>query len=68
MSLLLWSDKRKKAGFICIKNSVWISIYPYEHLFKNIKNDLGLTSEMMIIVTNNIDKETEKEFYSLCGI
>jgi len=54
----------KKAGFICIKNSVWVSIYPYENLFTNIKNDLNLTSEMMIIVTDNIDKETEKEFLS----
>lgn len=54
----------KKAGFICIKNSVWISIYPYEHLFTNIKKDLGLTTEMMIVATNNIDKETEKEFIS----
>lgn len=54
----------KKAGFMCIKNSVWISIYPYEHLFTNIKKDLGLTTEMMIVVTNNIDKETEKEFIS----
>lgn len=52
----------KKAGFICIKNSVWISMYPYEHLFINIKNDLNLSSEMMIIVTDKIDKETEKEF------
>jgi len=55
----------KKAGFICIKNSVWISMYPYEYLFTNIKNDLGLTTEMMIIVTDKIDKETEKEFLSL---
>ena len=54
----------KKAGFMCIKNSVWISIYPYEYLFTNIKKDLGLTTEMMIVVTNNIDKETEKEFIS----
>lgn len=52
----------KKAGFICIKNSVWISMYPYEHLFTNIKKDLSLTTEIMILVTNNIDKETEKEF------
>ena len=56
----------KKAGFICIKNSVWISMYPYENLFINIKNDLNLSSEMMIIVTDKIDKETEKEFLSLC--
>jgi len=54
----------KKAGFVCIKNSVWISIYPYEHLFKNIKKDLDLSSEMMIIVTDNIDELTEKEFIS----
>ncbi len=56
----------KKAGFICIKNSVWISMYPYEHLFTNIKNDLNLTTEMMILVTDKIDKETEKEFFKIC--
>lgn len=54
----------KKAGFVCVKNSVWISIYPYEHLFTNIKKDLGLTSEMMILVTNKIDEMTEKQFLS----
>ncbi|MFA5773236.1 MAG: hypothetical protein WC908_01005 [Candidatus Paceibacterota bacterium] len=56
----------KKAGFICIKNSVWVSIYPYEHLFINIKKDLNLTSEMMIIVTDKIDEATKKEFLSSC--
>jgi len=55
----------KKAGFICLKNSVWISMYPYENLFINIKKDLNLTTEMMIIVTSNIDELTEKEFLSL---
>ena len=55
----------KKAGFVCIKNSVWISMYPYENLFTNIKKDLGLTTEMMIIVTDKIDKETEGEFLKL---
>lgn len=54
----------KKAGFICLKNSVWISMYPYENLFTNIKKDLKLSSEMMIIVTNTIDEATEKEFFS----
>ena len=58
----------KKAGFICLKNSVWISMYPFEHLFTNIKNDLKLTTEMMIIVTDKIDVLTEKEFYALCGL
>jgi DNA-binding transcriptional regulator PaaX len=55
----------KKAGFACIKNSVWISIYPYENLFTNIKKDLGLTSEMMIIVTDKIDEMTKQEFLNL---
>lgn len=56
----------KKAGFVCVKNSVWISMHPYEFLFSNIKKDLGLTSELMIMVTNKIDEETEKEFFKTC--
>lgn len=52
----------KKAGFVCMKNSVWISMYPYENLFTNIKKDLGLKSEMIILVTDKIDEETKKEF------
>jgi DNA-binding transcriptional regulator PaaX len=50
----------KKAGFVCLKNSAWISPFPFEHLFTNIKKDLGLTTEMMIIVTELIDEETKK--------
>ena len=57
----------KKAGFICLKNSVWISMYPFEHLFTNIKKDLNLSTELIIIVTDKIDEETEKEFLSLCA-
>ena len=49
----------KKAGFVCLKNSAWISPFPFEHLFMNIKKDLGLTTEMMIMVTEKIDPETE---------
>lgn len=54
----------KKAGFACLKNSVWISMYPFEHLFTNIKKDLNLSTELIIIVTDKIDEETEKEFIS----
>ncbi|MCE9585148.1 hypothetical protein K8Q94_00805 [Candidatus Nomurabacteria bacterium] len=50
----------KKAGFVCLKNSAWISPFPYEYLFENIKKDLGLTTEMMIIKTEYIDEETKK--------
>jgi DNA-binding transcriptional regulator PaaX len=57
----------KKAGFVCLKNSAWISPYPYEHLFKNIKKDLGLTTEMMIIVTDHIDDESKKALFETFG-
>lgn len=53
----------KKAGFVCLKNSVWISPLPYEYLFENIKRDLGLTTEMIILTTNNIDLETQKSIF-----
>ena len=52
----------KKADFTCIKNTVWISPYPYEHLFTNIKKDLGLGTELMIIVTDKLDEETNLAF------
>ncbi len=52
----------KKANFVCVKNTVWISYLPYEHLFENIKKDLGLTTELMILVTDNLDPETKLAF------
>ena len=57
----------KKAGFVCLKNSAWISPFPFEHLFTNIKKDLGLTTEMMIIVTENIDAESKKVLFETFG-
>lgn len=57
----------KKAGFVCLKNSAWISPYPYEHLFTNIKKDLELTTEMMIFVTEFIDEETKKVLFETFG-
>ncbi|MBP6884128.1 MAG: hypothetical protein KBC06_02760 [Candidatus Pacebacteria bacterium] len=52
----------KKANFVCIKNTVWISPFPYEHLFTNIKHDLGFTTELMIIVADKLDEETNRAF------
>ncbi|HAS80501.1 MAG: PaaX family transcriptional regulator [Candidatus Nomurabacteria bacterium GW2011_GWE1_32_28] len=52
----------KKANFTCIKNTVWISPLPYEHLFTNIKKDLKLGTELIIIVTDKIDEETKLAF------
>ncbi len=53
----------KKANFTCVKNTVWISPLPYEHLFMNIKKDLGFTTELMIIVTDKLDPETSLAFF-----
>ena len=52
----------KKAGFVCIKNTVWVSPRPYENLFINIKKDLSLTTELMIIVTDKLDEDTRIAF------
>jgi DNA-binding transcriptional regulator PaaX len=52
----------KKANFTCVKNTVWISPLPYENLFINIKDDLGLGTELMIIVTDKLDPETNLAF------
>ncbi len=57
----------KKAGFVCLKNSAWISPFPFEHLFTNIKKDLSLTNEMMIIVTEFVDGETKKFLFETFG-
>ena len=57
----------KKAGFVCLKNSAWISPFPYEHLFTNIKKDLGFTSEMMILVTDKVDEETKNVLFEMFG-
>jgi len=54
----------KKAGFVCIKNTVWVSPYPFEHLFMNIKKDLGLSTELMILTTETLDPETAEAFFS----
>lgn len=58
----------KKAGFLCMKNSVWVSPFPLEHLFMNIKNDLGLSEEIMIVVTQSIDPVTEKSLIKTFGM
>ncbi len=57
----------KKAGFVCLKNSAWISPYPFEHLFENIKKDLDLTTEMIILVTDQIDEISKKLFLESFG-
>lgn len=58
----------KKAGFVCMKNSVWITPYPFEHLFMNMKTDMNLEDEIMIVVTQHIDPVTEKSLKETFGM
>ena len=50
----------KKAGFVILKNSAWVSPFPFEFMFSNIKKDFELSSELMIIVTDSNDPETKE--------
>lgn len=52
----------KKAHFACLKNSVWISPYPFEHMLERMKEDLELSSELIIVVSENLDESSEFEF------
>lgn len=51
----------KKANFECLKNSVWVSPYPLEHLLNNLKQDLELTHEVMVIVAEQVDPDLEQQ-------
>jgi DNA-binding transcriptional regulator PaaX len=57
----------KKAGFMCLKNSVWVSPFPLEHMFTEIKNDLGLGTEVIVSVSK-LDTETEEELFKQFGM
>lgn len=49
----------KKAQFVQIKNSIWISPYPLEHMMINMKKDMGLEEEIIVLVTDKLDAATE---------
>ncbi len=50
----------KKAQFVQIKSSVWISPFPMEHMMIGMKDDLGLHDELMVFVTDKMDADTER--------
>lgn len=50
----------KKAQFIQIKPSVWISPFPMEHMMINMKNDMRLEEDILILVTDKLDPSTEQ--------
>lgn len=50
----------KKAQFVQIKSSVWISPYPLEYMMINIKKDMQLENDLLVLVTNKLDATTEQ--------
>lgn len=50
----------KKAQFVQIKNSMWISPFPMEHIMVSMKDDMDLHEELMIFVTDKLDPKTEQ--------
>lgn len=58
----------KKAGFVCMKNSVWVSPLPFEHMFANIKKDMDLGTDMTVIVTQHVDPDSEQELLKAFGL
>lgn len=57
----------KKARFVKLKNSVWISPYPLEHFLAEMKKDLNLTDEMMVITADEIDESTQEVMKNVFG-
>jgi len=49
----------KKAQFVQLKSSVWISPYPLEHMMINIKRDMNLEEDVLVFVTDKLDSATE---------
>ena len=49
----------KKAQFVQLKSSIWISPFPLEHMMINMKEDLDLQEELIVIVTDKLDPATE---------
>ncbi len=49
-----------KAQFVQIKNSMWISPFPMEHIMIAMKEDMDLHEELMIFITDKLDTGTEQ--------
>lgn len=49
----------KKAQFVQLKNSVWISPFPLEHMIITMKKDLELNESLIVLVTDKLDPDTE---------
>jgi len=51
----------KKANFLCLKQSVWITPHNLEGFIREMKYHMKLTSEVMFVIAEQIDPEIESE-------
>ena len=58
----------KKANFVLLKNSVWVSPYPLEHFLNNLKDDLDLDEEFIILVADYLDTKVQDRLLQEFGL
>ena len=51
----------KKANFLCIKQSIWITPHNLAGFISEMKYHMKLTSEIMMITAESLDAEVERE-------
>ncbi len=55
----------KKAHFVQVKASIWVSPFPMEYMILDMKKDLGLSGKMMLFLIESFDKDTEEKLKEL---
>jgi DNA-binding transcriptional regulator PaaX len=58
----------KKANFLCLKQSVWITPHNLDGFVAEMKYHMKLTSEVLFVLAQRIDPEVEREVKEYFGI
>lgn len=51
----------KKARFVCLKKSVWVSPFPYEEYMQSLKKSLPSSDAVICMVAEKIDPDVEQK-------
>ncbi len=58
----------KKANFLCLKQSIWITPHNLEGFIREMKYHMKLTSEVLFVLAERLDTEVEHEVKEYFGI
>jgi phenylacetic acid degradation operon negative regulatory protein len=58
----------KKANFLCIKQSIWITPHNLEGFIEEMKYHMKLTSEVLFVLATRIDPTVERDTKEYFGI